>query len=112
MTRTVRSNSSSHAEAAVAAEVFPRFAGKSTALGDHNQNPFKSKKNGAGRGNWGREEDELVDVEDNYNFNPNIQRRRSNSNGGFGANRRPSWVDAQSKFDNVDEEDGVFEDEE
>ncbi|KAK9322255.1 hypothetical protein V1517DRAFT_323870 [Lipomyces orientalis] len=111
MTRTTRANSNPHAEAAAIAEYVPpvpRLFGKASMNGD--QPPYKAKKNGAGRGNWGREGDELADVEEDYNFNPQIQRRRSNSNGGNGANRRPSWDARASKFDEVEED--VFEEEE
>ncbi|KAK9330342.1 hypothetical protein V1520DRAFT_340918 [Lipomyces starkeyi] len=105
MTRTTRANSNPHAIAAAIAEYVPRLWGKASMNGD--QPPYKAKKNGAGRGNWGREGDELADVEEDYNFNPQIQRRRSNSNGGNGVIRRPSW---DTKFNEVEEE--VFDEEE
>ncbi|KAK9371387.1 hypothetical protein V1509DRAFT_27868 [Lipomyces kononenkoae] len=105
MTRTNRAHSNPHAEAAAIAEYVPRLFGKASTISD--QPPYKAKKNGAGRGNWGREGDELEEIEQQYNFNPQIQRRRSNSNGGNGPNRRPSW---DTKFEEVHEE--VFEDDE
>ncbi|KAK7207815.1 hypothetical protein BZA70DRAFT_272273 [Myxozyma melibiosi] len=83
MTRTIRSNSLPHEDAAL-----PRLFGKSTP---GYSSPYKTKKNGAGKGNWGREGDELADVEDEYNFQPSIQRRRSNSNGGNGSFKKPSF---------------------
>ncbi|KAK9459412.1 uncharacterized protein V1516DRAFT_515592 [Lipomyces oligophaga] len=88
MTRTVRSHSLSNSHSAnLPVDNVPRLFGKS---GTHA--PFKAKKNGAGKGNWGREGDELEDIEHDYNFNPQIQHRRSNSNGGgaFGVFKRPS----------------------
>ncbi|KAK9381240.1 uncharacterized protein V2V93DRAFT_368706 [Kockiozyma suomiensis] len=103
MTRTIRTNSLTHAEADAHATSLPRLSGKAS-FGSSNP-PFKSKKNGAGRGNWGREGDELVDVVDEYNFQPQIQqRRRSNSNGGNGLFKQPAWAQNSSKFDNLEEE--------
>ncbi|KAK9470604.1 uncharacterized protein V1510DRAFT_422522, partial [Dipodascopsis tothii] len=60
----------------------PRLQGKSAFMSD--AVPRKTKKDGAGRGNWGKEGDELEDLEDydNINFHESMRRRRSNSNGG------------------------------
>jgi len=53
-------------------EHLPKFFAKH---GFPDQDPKKTKKNGAGRGNWGHAGEELIDVPE---FNYNV-RRRSNS---------------------------------
>ncbi|KAK9447535.1 uncharacterized protein V1518DRAFT_421254, partial [Limtongia smithiae] len=92
MTRTTRSNSFTTANPNTAAiSDVPRLFGKAASSTD--RPPFQPKKNGAGRGNWGKEGDEIDELEKDYDFhfNSQLQRRRSNSNDGSGPNRRPSW---------------------
>ncbi|KAK9480688.1 hypothetical protein V1514DRAFT_317886 [Lipomyces japonicus] len=117
MTRTNRTNSSGHADSHAIPEsaTLPRLFGKAPFQAS-DQPPYKSKKDGAGRGNWGREGDEIEEVLEQYNLNPAIQRRRSNSNGGSSISsasslsssssssyRRPSF-DQKTKFEEVEEE--------
>lgn len=84
MTRTHRTNSNgqavnggghvgpSHGQV----DSLPRSFGKHEDIREG-----KSKKDGAGKGNWGREGDEAQDLQDYVTVHP---RRRSNSNGGNG----------------------------
>lgn len=53
-------------------EHLPRYFAKS---GHPGEDPAKTKKNGGGKGNWGREGDEIED----YSYNLANPRRRSNS---------------------------------
>lgn len=78
-------------------EGLPRYFGKT---GFVNADPTKVKKDGHGRGNWGREGDELEDLEGEFNFHH--QRRRSNSMSG----NHPD-MNSQTKFD----ADDVFDEE-
>lgn len=71
MTRTHRTNSREAVH-----DALPRSFGKH----DEIKEP-RDKKQGAGKGNWGREGDEVQDLKDYVTVNP---RRRSNSNGGNG----------------------------
>ncbi|KAK9452909.1 hypothetical protein V1511DRAFT_513414 [Dipodascopsis uninucleata] len=108
MARTNKFHGTAHAEPTTNLHEnnVPRLFGKAPFVtSDHA--PYKTKKDGAGRGNWGREGDELEDVEEDYNLSSNMQRRRSNSNGGYGSHKRPSW-DGRTKFE-VDED--VFDEE-
>jgi hypothetical protein len=54
----------------------PKYFAKS---GHYNQDPTKVKKDGHGRGNWGREGDEVEDLQQTGEFTFNHTRRRSNS---------------------------------
>lgn len=74
----------------------PRYFAKSGYAGE---DPTKTKKNGGGKGNWGREGDELEDFPANMN-NP---RRRSNSS-------TYTAKDFKTKFETVEPE-PVFEEE-
>ncbi|KAF2005000.1 hypothetical protein P154DRAFT_543084 [Amniculicola lignicola CBS 123094] len=75
-------------------EHLPRFFAKS---GHSDEDPTKTKKNGGGKGNWGHEGDEVED----YQFNMNHPRRRSNSN-------THTLKDFKTKFETVEPE-VVFE---
>ncbi|PVH98522.1 hypothetical protein DM02DRAFT_530963, partial [Periconia macrospinosa] len=77
-------------------EHLPRFFAKS---GHPGEDPTKVKKNGAGKGNWGREGDEIAEM----GFNMANARRRSNSST-FTAK------DFKTKFETVEPE-PVFEEE-
>lgn len=74
----------------------PRYFAKS---GHADQDPTKTKKNGGGRGNWGREGDEIED----YAYNMANPRRRSNSS-------THVIKDFKTKFETVEPE-PVFEEE-
>lgn len=52
----------------------PRYFAKT---GHFDQDPTKVKKDGHGKGNWGKEGDELHDIADEFNFHH--ERRHSNS---------------------------------
>ncbi|KAA8915238.1 hypothetical protein TRICI_002595 [Trichomonascus ciferrii] len=71
MTRTIRSSPSTTGPDG---EGLPRYFSKN---GHPDQDPNKVKKDGHGRGNWGREGEEVDDLEDEFNFHH--ARRRSNS---------------------------------
>lgn len=75
-------------------EHLPRYFAKS---GHPGEDPSKTKKNGGGKGNWGREGDEVED----YAYNMANPRRRSNSST-FTAK------DFKTKFEHVEPE-VVFE---
>uniref|UniRef100_A0A060TJ49 ARAD1D44110p n=1 Tax=Blastobotrys adeninivorans TaxID=409370 RepID=A0A060TJ49_BLAAD len=75
----------------------PKYFAKS---GFVDTDPNKVKKDGHGRGNWGREGDEAEELQDEFNFLHT--RRRSNSMSG----NHPDIARSKSKFD-VDDE--VFE---
>ncbi|KAF2742523.1 hypothetical protein M011DRAFT_472125 [Sporormia fimetaria CBS 119925] len=81
---------------AAAEEHLPRYFAKS---GHPGEDPAKTKKNGAGKGNWGRAGDEL----DDYDYRMNNPRRRSNSSGHI-------FKDFKTKFETNDVE-PVFEEE-
>ncbi|KAL2269127.1 hypothetical protein VTJ83DRAFT_3973 [Remersonia thermophila] len=76
MTRSRKFNDKDHAGlaegTAVPHETLPKYFGKH---GFPDTDPNKTKKNGAGRANWGRIDDDILDEDFNY-FNA---RRRSNS---------------------------------
>jgi hypothetical protein len=74
----------------------PRYFAKA---GHADSDPTKTKKDGSGKGNWGREGDELEDM--SYNFNN--ARRRSNSS-------TLNMKDFKTKFETVEAE-PVFEEE-
>ncbi|KAF8250650.1 hypothetical protein K440DRAFT_525982, partial [Wilcoxina mikolae CBS 423.85] len=99
MTRTHKSNDIPHnhpeAETAFQEHKIPKFFGKSGFI---DQAPNKVKKNGAGRGNWGHDGEEIEDLVEFNSFKP---RRRSNSMGHI-----EDLV--SSKFEQYDEE-PVFE---
>lgn len=81
---------------AAAEEHLPRFFAKT---GHNDSDPNKTKKNGGGKGNWGREGDEVEDT--GYNLaNP---RRRSNSSTHIAK-------DFKTKFETIEPE-PVFEEE-
>lgn len=52
-----------------------------THNGNYGTDPSKIKKNGAGKGNWGRPGDELLDSELEFNMFGKSQRRNSNHQG-------------------------------
>lgn len=68
----------------------PRFFAKHGPVG---ANPTKTKKDGGGKANWGREGDEIED----YAYNLTKPRRRSNSHGHVGN-------EAKTKFEMIDDE--------
>lgn len=100
MTRTHKGNDRDHAGladgTAQAEEHLPRYFAKS---GHPDQDPTKTKKNGGGKGNWGREGDEIND----YDYNLNNPRRRSNSS-------THQIKDFKTKFETIEPE-PVFEEE-
>ncbi|KAF2256399.1 hypothetical protein BU26DRAFT_513232 [Trematosphaeria pertusa] len=77
-------------------EHLPRYFAKS---GHVDMDPNKTKKSGAGKGNWGREGDEVED----YGYNMNNPRRRSNSS-------THAAKDFKTKFETIETE-PVFEEE-
>ncbi|KAF2467018.1 uncharacterized protein BDR25DRAFT_72459 [Lindgomyces ingoldianus] len=79
-------------------EHLPRYFAKS---GHADQDPTKTKKNGGGKGNWGREGDELEDL----GYTMANARRRSNS-----STHGPGMKDFKTKFETVEPE-PVFEEE-
>jgi len=81
---------------AAAEEHLPRYFAKS---GHVDTDPKKTKKNGAGKGGWGVEGDEVQDA----GFNIVNARRRSNSSS-YG----PGLKDFKTKFEQI-ETDPVFE---
>jgi len=100
MTRSHKLNDRDHAGladgTAAPEEHLPRYFAKS---GPVDSDPKKTKKDGAGKGNWGREGDEIED----YNYNMTNPRRRSNSS-------TVVSKDFKSKFEAIDPE-PVFEEE-
>lgn len=78
----------------------PKYFAKS---GFVNTDPRKVKKDGHGRGNWGREGDEIEDLEQSGEFTFHHTRRRSNSMSATHPDMMP-----QNKFE-MDED--VFEEE-
>ncbi|KAF2759814.1 hypothetical protein EJ05DRAFT_474871 [Pseudovirgaria hyperparasitica] len=76
MTRSHKANDRDHAGIADGTadheDCMPRYFAKS---GHADSDPNKTKKNGGGKGNWGREGDELED----FNYNMTHPRRRTNS---------------------------------
>lgn len=100
MTRSHKFTDRDHAGladgSAEAEEHLPRYFAKS---GHVNEDPTKTKKNGGGRGNWGREGDEIED----YSYNMANPRRRSNSS-------THVIKDFKTKFETVEPE-PVFEEE-
>ncbi|CAI7618471.1 unnamed protein product [Penicillium manginii] len=75
-------------------ENLPRFFGKS---GPTDADPKKTKKDGGGKGNWGRDGEEVHD----YGYTFNNARRRSNSS-------TQGLADFRTKFETIDPE-PVFE---
>ncbi|KAI1750798.1 hypothetical protein F4782DRAFT_507971 [Xylaria castorea] len=78
MTRSHKFNDKDHAGLAegtvLPQDTLPKFFAKT---GFEGVDPKKTKKNGAGKGNWGNVGEEIVDEQ----FNFNNARRRSNSSG-------------------------------
>ncbi|TKA78415.1 hypothetical protein B0A49_01379 [Cryomyces minteri] len=79
-------------------EHLPRYFAKT---GYADTDPQKTKKNGGGKGNWGREGDEI----DHYAYNMTNPRRRSNS-----FSKAPGHNEFKTKFETI-ESDPVFEEE-
>ncbi|EEH35974.1 hypothetical protein PAAG_00297 [Paracoccidioides lutzii Pb01] len=77
-------------------EHIPRYFAKS---GHVDADPKKTKKDGGGKGNWGRSGDEMQD----YDYNFTNARRRSNSS-------TQGLADFKTKFETI-EPDPVFEEE-
>ncbi|CRG85561.1 Nucleoporin nup132 [Talaromyces islandicus] len=100
LTRSHKMNDRDHAPLsdgpAAVHDSVPRFFGKS---GPVDADPKKTKKDGGGKGNWGRSGDEVQDFE--YNFT-NARRRSNSSNQGLS--------DFKTKFETVEVE-PVFEEE-
>ncbi|GAB7356909.1 hypothetical protein MBLNU459_g7765t1 [Dothideomycetes sp. NU459] len=83
---------------AAAEEHLPRYFAKA---GYADNDPKTVKKSGFGKGNWGKQMDELED----FSYNPTKPRRRSNS---FSV--APGHDNLKSKFEHVEHE-PVFEEE-
>ncbi|KAI9678117.1 MAG: hypothetical protein M1817_006061 [Caeruleum heppii] len=79
-------------------EHLPRYFAKAGHI-DADRN--KTKKDGGGKGNWGRSGDEIQD----YAYNLHNPRRRSNS-----SSHGPGLKDFKTKFETLDQE-PVFEEE-
>ncbi|KAL1990720.1 hypothetical protein VTN49DRAFT_6559 [Thermomyces lanuginosus] len=94
MTRSHKQNSRDYSAGADRQEPIPRYFAKS---GPVDADPRKTKKDGAGRANWGRSGDEVQDYE--YNFH-NARRHSNSSSGGL--------ADFKTKFETVEPE-PVFE---
>jgi len=102
MGKTQKFNDRDHAGladgTAVAAEHLPRYFAKS---GHADADPKKTKKNGAGKGGWGVDGEEVQDE----GFNLANARRRSNS-----SSYTAGLKDFKTKFEQIDQE-PVFEEE-
>ncbi|KAF2198522.1 hypothetical protein GQ43DRAFT_434192 [Delitschia confertaspora ATCC 74209] len=102
MTRSHKYNDRDHAGLADGtaheSEHLPRFFAKS---GHTDSDPNKTKKNGGGKGNWGREGDELDDL----SYNLTNARRRSNS-----STHEAHMKNFKTKFETIEPE-PVFEEE-
>ncbi|KAL2352776.1 hypothetical protein BJ546DRAFT_1079391 [Cryomyces antarcticus] len=102
MTRSHKLNDRDHAGlangSAAPEEHLPRYFAKA---GYADTDPQKTKKNGGGKGNWGREGDEI----DQYAYNMTNPRRRSNS-----FSKAPGHNEFKTKFETI-ESDPVFEEE-
>ncbi|KAI9054148.1 hypothetical protein LZ554_001319 [Drepanopeziza brunnea f. sp. 'monogermtubi'] len=100
MGKTTKYNDRDHAGladgTAAATEHLPRYFAKS---GHVDVDPKKTKKNGAGKGGWGVDGEEVQDE----GFNFNNARRRSNS-----SSYAAGLKDFKTKFEHV-EQDPVFE---
>jgi len=100
MTRTEKHNDRNHSGLADGTaspeDHLPRYFAKS---GHVDMDPKKVKKEGGGKGNWGRDGEESQD----YGYNFTNQRRRSNSS-------NQVLGDFKTKFEAVDQ-DPVFEEE-
>jgi len=100
MTRSHKLNDRDHAGiadgTAAPEEHLPRYFAKS---GHVDADPKKTKKDGGGKGNWGRSGDEVQD----YGYTFTNARRRSNSS-------TQGLTDFKTKFETV-EADPVFEEE-
>lgn len=97
MTRSHKLNDREHqaADGMIAPrDNLPRYFGKS---GPTDSDPRKTKKDGGGKGNWGRDGDESQD----YGYTFNNARRRSNSS-------TQGLTEFRTKFETVDPE-PVFE---
>jgi len=102
MTRSHKANDRDHAGLADGTaspiEHLPRYFAKS---GYVDADPKKTKKYGGGKGNWGRQGDEVED----YGYNLTNPRRRSNS-----SSHGPGVKDFKTKFEQIEPE-PVFEEE-
>ncbi|KAI9811483.1 MAG: hypothetical protein M1827_005466 [Pycnora praestabilis] len=102
MTRSHKINDRDHVGladgSAAPEEHLPRYFAKT---GHVDADPKKTKKDGGGKGNWGRSGDEVQD----YSFQLNNPRRRSNS-----SSHGHTMKDFKTKFETVDPE-PVFEEE-
>ncbi|KAI9731800.1 MAG: hypothetical protein M1834_004589 [Cirrosporium novae-zelandiae] len=102
LTRTHKLNDRDHAGladgSAAPEEHLPRYFAKS---GHVDMDPKKTKKEGGGKGNWGRDGDEVQDM----GYNMTNARRRSNS-----STHAHSIADFKTKFETIDP-DPVFEEE-
>lgn len=79
-----------------------------THNGHPDQNPQHTKKNGAGRGNWGTPGDEINDLIDDGEIAPVFNKRR-----GSNSSAHELKFDAiQHSHDHIDEDDEFDEDEE
>ncbi|OKL60412.1 hypothetical protein UA08_04373 [Talaromyces atroroseus] len=100
VTRSHKLNDQDHSavsdDPSMAQDPVPRYFGKS---GPFNADPYKTKKDGGGKGNWGRSGDEVQDYD--YNFT-NARRRSNSSNHGLS--------EFKTKFETVEPE-PVFEEE-
>ncbi|CAL5874142.1 uncharacterized protein PFLUO_LOCUS8430 [Penicillium psychrofluorescens] len=96
VTRSHKLNDRDHQVEGIIApkEQLPRYFGKS---GPTDADPRKTKKDGGGKGNWGRSGDEVQD----YGYTFTNARRRSNSS-------TQGLADFRTKFETVDPE-PVFE---
>ncbi|KAI9652650.1 MAG: hypothetical protein M1831_006637 [Alyxoria varia] len=84
----------------------PRYFAKS---GHVDADPKKVKKEGGGKGNWGRSGDEVLDGA----FNMNHTRRRSNSSVDHANDFKTKFeaIEPDPVFEDYDEENGRYEDE-
>jgi len=102
MTRSHKANDRDHAGlidgTAEPEQHLPRYFAKS---GHVDADPKKTKKDGSGKGNWGREGDEVQD----FAYNPTNPRRRSNS-----SSLGHDLKSFKTKFETVETE-PVFEEE-
>ncbi|KAF2840577.1 hypothetical protein M501DRAFT_930935, partial [Patellaria atrata CBS 101060] len=100
VTRSHKANDRDHAGlvdgTAEPEQHLPRYFAKH---GHVDQDPKKTKKDGSGKGNWGRDGDEIQD----YAYNMTNPRRRSNSS-------TAGPKDFKTKFETIDPE-PVFEEE-
>jgi len=77
-----------------------------THNGHPDQNPQHTKKNGAGRGNWGSPGDEINDLIDDGEINPVFNKRRGSNSSG----NEVKFDAIQHNYDHIDEDDEDDED--